>query len=209
MGRGLPAALQLQQSVLLTWIEWLARTSLVARCYAPRIGWAGDHWGAFDRSPLHLSLVPVRCILAAAGVALPRFPLSSSTPIDLWHRLILNGVVYPAILFTLLVRLLSPRPGVLNALLGGAVGLVLFLVVMLARHGALGAGDVKLAAFIGVVGFSQALWALALGILAGGVGALFMLITRRGGLKSYISYAPFLCLGAMLVLLYSPLLPTA
>jgi len=60
-------------------------------------------------------------------------------------------VVYPAILFTLLVRLLSPRPGVLNALLGGAVGLVLFLVVMLARHGALGAGDVKLAAFIGVV----------------------------------------------------------
>jgi len=88
------------------------------------------------------------------------------------------------------------------------VGLVLFLVVMLARHGALGAGDVKLAAFIGVVGFSQALWALALGILAGGVGALFMLITRRGGLKSYISYAPFLCLGAILVLLYSPLLPT-
>jgi len=127
------------------------------------------------------------------------------TLIDLRHRLVLNVVVYPAIPLTLLLRLLSPRPGILSALLGGTAGLALFLVVMLATRGALGAGDVKLAAFIGVVvGFPQVLWALALGILAGGVGALLVLITRRGGLKSYIPYAPFLCLGAMFMLLYSP-----
>jgi prepilin signal peptidase PulO-like enzyme (type II secretory pathway) len=81
----------------------------------------------------------------------------------------------------------------------------LFLVVMLVGRGALGAGDVKLAALIGVaVGFPEVLWALALGIVAGGVGALLILVTRRGGLKSYMPYAPFLCLGAMLVLLYYP-----
>ena len=75
-------------------------------------------------------------------------------------------------------------------------------------RGASGAGDVKLAAFIGVVvGFPQGLWALALGILAGGAGALFVLITRRSGSESYIPYAPFLCLGAMLVLLSPPVLP--
>ena len=124
--------------------------------------------------------------------------------IDLKHRLILNVVIYPAILITLLIRLLSPQPGILSALLGGAFGLLLFLVVMLVGRGALGAGDVKLAAFIGlVVGFPQVLWALALGILAGGVAAVIVLITRRGGLKSYIPYAPFLCLGALCVLLHS------
>lgn len=124
---------------------------------------------------------------------------------DLRHRLVLNVVVYPAIPFTLLIRLLSPHPVIPSALLGGVAGLVLFLVVMLVGRGALGAGDVKLAALIGVVvGFPEVLWALALGIVAGGVGALVILITRRGGLKSYMPYAPFLCLGAMLVLLYYP-----
>jgi len=124
---------------------------------------------------------------------------------DLRHRLVLNVVVYPAIPFTLLIRLLSPHPVIPSALLGGAAGLALFLVVMLVGHGALGAGDVKLAALIGVVvGFPAVLWALALGIMAGGVGAVLILITRRGGLKSYMPYAPFLCLGAMLVLLYYP-----
>jgi leader peptidase (prepilin peptidase)/N-methyltransferase len=129
--------------------------------------------------------------------------------IDLRHRLVLNVVVYPAVPLTLLIRLLSPHPVVSSALLGGAAGLAFFLVVMLVGRGALGAGDVKLAAFIGVVvGFPEVLWALALGIVAGGLGALLVLITRRGGLKSYIPYAPFLCLGAMLVLLYyPPLLP--
>jgi len=125
--------------------------------------------------------------------------------IDLRHRLVLNVVIYPAILITLLIRLVSPEPGILNALLGGAVGLLLFLAVMLAARQGLGAGDVKLAAFIGVVvGFPQVLWALALGILAGGLGALLVLVTRQGGLKTYIPYAPFLCLGAACVLVGGP-----
>ena len=127
------------------------------------------------------------------------------TIIDLRHRLVLNVVLYPAIPLTLLIRLFLPHPDILSALLGGTTGLALFLVVMLAGRGTLGAGDVKLAAFIGVVmGFPHVLWALTLGILAGGVGALFVLITHRGGLKNYIPYAPFLCLGAMLVLLFPP-----
>lgn len=124
------------------------------------------------------------------------------TLIDLRHRLVLNVVIYPAAVITLLIRLLFGQPGILSALLGGALGLVLFLVVMLVGRQALGAGDVKLAAFIGVVlGFPQVLWGLALGILAGGMAALLILVTRRGGLKSYIPYAPFLCLGAVCVLL--------
>jgi prepilin signal peptidase PulO-like enzyme (type II secretory pathway) len=124
---------------------------------------------------------------------------------DLRHRLVLNVVVYPVIPLILLLRILSQHSIVSSALLGGAAGLALFLVVMLIGRGALGAGDVKLAALIGVVvGFPQVLWALAFGIVAGGVGALLIVATRRGGLKSYMPYAPFLCLGAMVVLLYYP-----
>jgi len=121
---------------------------------------------------------------------------------DLRYRLVLNVVIYPALPIVLLTHLLSPHPGVLNALLGSAIGPIPFLLVVLLRRGAMGAGDVKLAALIGVmVGFPHVLWALMLGILAGGIGALLILVTGRGGLKSYIPYGPFLCLGAALALL--------
>jgi len=70
----------------------------------------------------------------------------------------------------------------------------------------MGGGDVKLAALIGLtVGFPQVLWALALGILAGGITALLLVLTPRWGPKSHIPYAPFLCLGALLALVYDPL----
>jgi prepilin signal peptidase PulO-like enzyme (type II secretory pathway) len=65
----------------------------------------------------------------------------------------------------------------------------------------MGAGDVKLAALIGLmVGFPRVLWALALGVLAGGVTSILLLLFRLRGLKSYIPYAPFLCSGAIITL---------
>lgn len=126
--------------------------------------------------------------------------------IDLRYRLVLNVMVYPAMVVTLLLRLLLPGSGAVTALVGGAIGLALFLLTALLRPGGLGAGDVKLATLIGLIlGFPQVLWALALGILAGGIVAIFLILTRRGELKSYIPYAPFLCLGAIVALLYNPL----
>jgi len=107
----------------------------------------------------------------------------------------------------LLLHAIPPGRDALAALLGGAVGLSPFLLVALVRPGSMGGGDVKLAALIGLtVGFPQVLWALTLGILAGGIAALLLVLTPRWGLKSHIPYAPFLCLGAMLTLVYDPLL---
>ena len=126
--------------------------------------------------------------------------------IDLRYRLVLNVMVYPAMVVTLLLRVVLPGSGVVTALVGGAIGLALFLLTALLRPGGLGAGDVKLATLIGLIlGFPQVLWALALGIVAGGIVAILLVLTHRGGLKSYIPYAPFLCLGAIVALLYSPL----
>ena len=106
----------------------------------------------------------------------------------------------------LLFCFVPPGEDALTTLLGGAVGLSFFSLVALARQGDMGAGDVKLAALIGLmVGFPQVLWALSLGILAGGVVALFLLLTHLRELDSYMPYAPFLCLGAAITLVYNPL----
>ena len=60
-------------------------------------------------------------------------------------------------------------------------------------------------ALIGLwVGFPHVLWALTLGILAGAVTTLVLLLTRRWNLTGHIPYAPFLCLGTVLSLLGVP-----
>jgi len=127
--------------------------------------------------------------------------------IDLKYRLVLNVLIYPAAAVVMLFRSVPPGRDTLTALLGGAVGLSPFLLVALVRPGDIGGGDIKLAALIGlIVGFPQVLWALSLGILAGGITALLLLLTHRGGARSHIPYAPFLCLGAMFSLTCNPLL---
>ena len=128
--------------------------------------------------------------------------------IDLRYQLVLNVLIYPAAAAAMLLRFVYPGGDALTTLLGGAVGLIFFALVALLRRGGMGAGDVKLAALIGLmVGFPQVVWALTLGILAGGVAALFLLLTQLKELKSYMPYAPFLCLGAAITLVYNPTFP--
>ena len=126
--------------------------------------------------------------------------------VDLRYRLVLNVMIYPAIAVTLLIRFASPGTGPLTALIGGALGLAIFSAAALARPGGLGWGDVKLATLIGLLfSFPHALWPLSVGILAGGLTAVFLLGTRRWTRRSIIPYAPFLCLGALVALFYNPL----
>ena len=78
-----------------------------------------------------------------------------------------------------------------------------FLIALIGR-GKLGAGDVKLAGVIGLMlGFPAAITALVIGIFLGGAAAIILLLTRRAGRKSSFAYAPYLALGALVMLLAS------
>jgi len=125
--------------------------------------------------------------------------------IDLKFRLILNAFTYPAIV-ALLVYGVVWRQDALRVLLGGALAFAIFFLTAWLKPGDLGGGDVKLATLIGVAfGFPHVLWALIVGAGSGALVAVY-LIARRKGLKSHIPYAPFLCLGALVALLYNPFL---
>lgn len=126
--------------------------------------------------------------------------------IDWQHRLIPTLLVYPTVLFAIATSPAWPSIGVVNSLIGGAIGFALFLVLaLLARVtfgvGALGAGDVTLAALIGAIcGYPLLILALAVGALCGGVGALAALATRRSTIGSTIPYGPFLVAGVLYVM---------
>lgn len=127
---------------------------------------------------------------------------------DLEHRLILNRVTYPAILIGLVGSLFVPDLTWWSALIGGAIGLGFFLLAAVVGRaffgsGALGGGDVKLAAFVGVItGFPMVIEAIVLTILIGALISLFLLLTGIRGLKDHIPYGPFLVAGAVVTLLW-------
>ncbi|MBI5567392.1 MAG: prepilin peptidase [Chloroflexi bacterium] len=126
--------------------------------------------------------------------------------IDLKYRLVLNVVMYPALTLALITQVLVVHANLITVLIGAAFGLLIFQVARWLRPDDLGGGDVKLAALIGVIfGFPHVLWALLIGVLAGGAAAIGLLAGRHWKPSAQMPYAPFLCLGAIIALLYNPL----
>lgn len=127
---------------------------------------------------------------------------------DLERRLILDVVIYPAILVAAVASFLTPGMTWWSALGGGAIGFVFFLGAALVGNaffgsGALGGGDVKLAAFVGLItGFPLVVEALVLTLFIGAGVSLILLVTGKRGLRDYIPYGPFLVAGAVLTLLW-------
>ncbi len=147
-------------------------------------------WQRFRAEPLTLA---VFCLFV--------WFLLTVAVIDFEHRLVLNVMVGPAAVVALALSFLPGAPEPLYALLGGAAGFGLFLLISLLTRGTLGAGDVKLAGVIGLMtGFPAVFMALLWGIIFGGVGALALMALGRAGRKTYIAYAPYLCLGAIIAL---------
>ena len=126
---------------------------------------------------------------------------------DMQHRLIPTLLVYPAVVFALATSAAWPNLGVVNSLLGAGIAFALFFALaFIARvvfgDGALGDGDVTLAALVGAIcGYPMVVFSLALGALAGGIGALLVLLVRRSAFGTTIPYGPYLVIGVLYVLL--------
>jgi leader peptidase (prepilin peptidase)/N-methyltransferase len=125
------------------------------------------------------------------------------TVIDLEHRLILNRVIGPAILLALIAGLFTPGLTLKQVLVGGLVGFGIFYAVALLKPGGMGFGDVKLAAFIGLInGFPVVFLALLVAIFAGGLISIFLVVTRIRSMRDFIPYGPFLVIGGAFALLW-------
>lgn len=130
--------------------------------------------------------------------------------IDLKHRLVLNVLIYPAIVAAVVARAIWQPDALLPALVGGGMAFGIFFLTAQLKPGQLGGGDVKLAALIGLLlGFPGVLWALLAGTGAAGVVVAWLLVVRHAGMKAQLPYAPFLCFGALVTLLLAPALFTA
>jgi leader peptidase (prepilin peptidase) / N-methyltransferase len=127
---------------------------------------------------------------------------------DLEHHLILDRVMFPSMAVALALSFFTPHLGIWVSLLTGLGAGLLFLVLALVGSyffgaDALGFGDVKLVAFIGLItGIYMAaiVTALFLGVVFAGVISLLLVAARRLSMKSGIPYGPFLAAGTLVVL---------
>ena len=125
--------------------------------------------------------------------------------VDWEQRRLPNVVVLPALAAAVV---LSDQP--LAAGAAAALAFVVFLgLFALGRRlygpGALGMGDVKLAALVAaVVGWPAAGWALLLGVALAGAVAAVGLASGRLGRRAVLPYGTFLALGGIVVLLLGP-----
>jgi leader peptidase (prepilin peptidase) / N-methyltransferase len=165
-------------------------------------------------------------VFAAFGLAITTFPVMLVRSIfalvlvqviffDFEHRLILDRVMFPAMVLAALVglsSLIAPGLGLWTQAwwVGIAMGLAagaLFLLLSLAgaalfKAEALGFGDVKLALFMGLLlGWPYTFTAIFYGVLLAGVASIGVIVWRRS-MKGTIAYGPYLAAGALIMLLY-------
>jgi leader peptidase (prepilin peptidase)/N-methyltransferase len=146
-------------------------------------------WWYFGPGPLLVSRLVFGCALIALFA------------IDLEHHLLPNAITLPGIAVGLAFSFFT-EPGWLASLigiiLGGGVLWVIAEAYFRLRHEeGLGMGDVKMLAMIGAfLGWKLTLVSLMLASLSGSIIGVYLMATRRGGLKYALPFGTFLALGA-------------
>jgi len=150
---------------------------------------------AFDLGVAHILVLGIRSVFVLVLVQVIFF--------DLEHRLILDRVIFPAMVLAIIVSLFNQPwwAGMATGL--GAGVLFLFLAVVgsaALRAEVLGFGDVKLAAFMGfLLGWPAINSAVFLGVFVGAAAAIVVAVWRRS-LKATFAYGPYLAIGALVML---------
>ena len=97
------------------------------------------------------------------------------------------------------LHLQRPLTEHLSAALGGGL---LFFVLTLLTKGAIGGGDIKLIAAMGLwLEIRPLINVIAFGFIAGGIAALFLLLTKQKTRHDYFAYGPYFALSGIGVLL--------
>lgn len=139
--------------------------------------------------------------------------------IDWEHSLILNFVTYPSILIALALAPFWPQMSLereffgntgalgsfLNSMVSGGGALVVFTIIYTASRGGIGEGDLKLVFLMGLLlGFPGIVASIWLGVVAGGVIAVGLLVTKRKKRGEAIPFGPYLAGGALAVIMMMP-----
>lgn len=126
---------------------------------------------------------------------------------DMMHGLLPNVIVLSGSVFTLLLRLAAPVQGSIwlslrDGLIGAALGFGFFFLVALIKPGAMGGGDIKMAALIGLyLGAWRLFPALGLSFILSSLYSVPMMIAGKLKRTDTLPLGIFLSLGTLILAL--------
>ena len=127
--------------------------------------------------------------------------LSFITVTDFEQYVIFDSMLLPLAALGLCYTLHQHLPITEHLAAGLGAGL-LFLLLTILTKGAIGGGDIKLIAALGLwSGIRPLLSVIMYGFLAGGAAALFLLVTKQKKRQDYFAYGPYFALSGIAVLL--------
>ena len=131
---------------------------------------------------------------------------------DLKYYLILDKVVYPLIVITLLYQVYQHfvlgNNVLIGAILSGVIAsLSFFLVVFFTKGKGMGLGDVKFAIAMGLfLGFPNILVGLFFAFTIGAIIGVGLILAHKKGLKSEVPFGPFLVGGTFIALFWGDII---
>lgn len=124
--------------------------------------------------------------------------------IDYHHRIIPDKIlIFGTIAGILLSSLYNFPRNFLNGTMGLIIGGGIFLIIALVTKGAMGGGDIKLMAMIGLcLGWRHIILITLLSFIIGALISLILIIFHIKSKKDYIPFAPFISLAAVISIFF-------
>ncbi len=121
---------------------------------------------------------------------------------DLRYKEIHDAVMLPAIVVALILSIFTGN--VVSSMIGGGIGFGFFALQYFASQGRwIGAGDMRIGAFIGLMlGWQLTLLALMLSYIFGSLISIALLVSGKADRKTAIPLGPFIVVGTMLAFFF-------
>ncbi|HYE12106.1 MAG TPA: prepilin peptidase [Patescibacteria group bacterium] len=125
------------------------------------------------------------------------------TFVDLERQEIPDEVILFGLIIGLIFNVFDIKANMLPGIIGFVLGGGIFLLIAILTNGAMGGGDIKLMAVLGLfLGWKFILLISLISFVIGAVASLILIATKIKGTKDYIPFGPFIAIAAMSVIFY-------
>lgn len=124
--------------------------------------------------------------------------------IDYDHQIIPDRLIIFGLGTGVIFAILSNfKNGLIDGLIGLLIGGGFFLLIAVATNGAMGGGDIKLMAVLGLwLGWKHILLIIFLSFVIGGLLSTILLGLKLKGRKDFIAFGPFIAIAAFIAIYY-------
>ena len=125
------------------------------------------------------------------------------TIVDIKKMEIPNGLIMVIGIIAIMAMVFQDNLTFTNRLIGFFCISLPLLIIALMVPNAFGGGDIKLMAVCGFyLGVQLILLGFFLGLVAGGIYGIILLLAKKKGKKEHIAFGPFLCAGMVVALFF-------